>query len=172
MKIQQGILVAAVSVVATLAFSELANRAEGADAVEARLQRLEDVEAIHALLVDYGRALDKRDYQAYGALFAQDGSWKGGMGTATSPDAIGKMVAAGFERMSPTLYQNSNHVMSSFDVEVDGDTATAWSRWTWVVVGADGKPQTERAGHYEDTLTRERGEWKFKSRQAFTEINP
>ena len=172
MKIQHGIVVAAATVVVTLGFTELANRAEGADAVEARLQRLEDVEAIHSLLVQYGRALDKRDYQAYGALFAQDGSWKGGMGTATSPDAIGKMVAAGFERMSPSLYQNSNHVLSSFDVDVDGDTATAWSRWTWVVVGADGKPQTERAGHYEDTLTRERGEWKFKSRQAFTEINP
>jgi hypothetical protein len=39
-------------------------------------------------------------------------------------------------------------------------------------VGPDGKPRPERAGHYEDTLIRERGEWKFKSRQAFTEINP
>jgi hypothetical protein len=94
------------------------------------------------------------------------------MGTATGPDAIAKMVAAGFERMSPSLYENSNHVMSSFDIDVDGDTATAWSRWTWVVVGANGKPQPERAGHYADTLVREAGEWKFKSRQAFTEINP
>ena len=40
-----------------------------------------------------------------------------------------------------------------------------------IVVGADGRPRLERAGHYEDTLVRERGEWKFKSRQAFTEIN-
>ena len=155
----------------SFAFGNLAHRAEGADTVEARLQKLEDVEAIHTLLVRYGRTLDKRDFEAYGALFAQDGSWKGGMGTATGPDAIAKMVAAGFERMDPSLYQNSNHVMTSFDVEVDGDTATAWSRWTWVVVGDSGKPQTERAGHYEDTLVRERGEWKFKSRQAFTEIN-
>ena len=172
MKIQQGLLVAAAVIGLSFAFGNLAHRAEGADAVEARLRRLEDVEAIRSLLVDYGRALDRRDFQAYGALFAQDGSWKGGMGTATGPDAIAKMVAAGFERMSPSLYENSNHVMSSFDIDVDGDTATAWSRWTWVVVGANGKPQPERAGHYEDTLVRERGEWKFQSRQAFTEINP
>ncbi len=172
MKIQQGVLVAAAVIGLSFAFSNLAHRAEGADAVEARLRRVEDVEAIRSLLVDYGRALDRRDFQAYGALFAQDGSWKGGMGTATGPDAIAKMVAAGFERMSPSLYENSNHVMSSFDIDVDGDTATAWSRWTWVVVGANGKPQPERAGHYEDTLVRERGEWKFQSRQAFTEINP
>ena len=141
-------------------------------AVETRLQQLEDKEAIHALLVDYGRALDKRDFNAYGALFARDGSWKGGMGTATGPDAIGKMVEAGFGRMSPTLYENSNHVMTSFDVAVNGDSATAWSRWMWVVVGGNAKPQVERAGHYEDTLVRENGQWKFKSRQAFTEINP
>jgi hypothetical protein len=172
MRIQQGILVTAAVIGLSFAFGNLAHRAEGADAVEARLQRLEDVEAIRSLLVDYGRELDRRDFQAYGALFAQSGSWKGGMGTATGPEAIAKMVAAGFERMSPSLYESSNHVMSSFDIEVDGDTATAWSRWTWVVVGANGKPQPERAGRYEDTLVRERGEWKFQSRQAFTEINP
>jgi len=172
MKIQQGIVVTAAVVVLSAVFGNLTHRAEGADAVEARLRKLEDVDAIHSLLVHYGRALDKRDFQAYGALFAQDGSWKGGMGTATGPDAIGKMVAAGFERMSPSLYTNSDHVLTSFDVDVNGDTATAWSRWTWVVVGDSGKPQTERAGHYEDTLVRERGEWKFKTRQAFTEINP
>ena len=172
MKIQHSILIAGAIVALSLLLSDFNHRAEGADAVEARLQKLEDIDAIHGLLVDYGRALDKRDFQAYGELFAEDGGWKGGMGTATGPDAIAKMVAAGFERMQPALYTGSNHVMTSFDVDIEGDTATAWSRWTWVVVGADGKPQTERAGHYEDTLVRERDEWKFKSRQAFTEINP
>jgi hypothetical protein len=171
MKIQQGTVITAAVIVLSFVCGNLAHRAEGADTGEARLQRLEDVQAIHTLLVRYGRTLDKRDFEAYGALFAQDGSWKGGMGTATGPGAIAKMVAAGFDRMDPALYQNSYHAMTSFDVEVDGDTATAWSRWTWVVVGDSGKPQTERAGHYEDTLVRERGEWKFKSRQAFTEIN-
>ena len=171
MKIQQGIVVAAAVVVLSFAFSGPTHRAEGAYVTDARTRKLEDVEAIHALLVHYGRELDKRDFKAYGALFAKDGSWKGGMGTATGPDAIAKMVAAGFERMAPSLYEKSFHSMTSFDVQVDGDTATAWSRWTWFVVGADGRPRPERAGHYEDTLVRERGEWKFKSRQAFTEIN-
>ena len=171
MRIQQGIVVTVAVAVLSFAFGNLMQRAEGADTVEARTRKLEDVEAIHSLLVHYGRELDKRDYKAYGALFAQDGSWKGGMGTATGPEAIGKMVAAGFERMDPALYTKSFHSMTSFDVAVNGDTATAWSRWTWFVVGADGRPRPERAGHYEDTLVRERGEWKFKTRQAFTEIN-
>ena len=172
MKVQHGLVVGAAVVALSLGFGHLIQRAEGADTAEVRLRKLEAVEAIRTLLVRYGRELDKRDFAAYGALFAQDGSWKGGMGTATGPDEIAKMVAAGFGRMEPSLYTSSNHVMSSFDINVAGDTATAWSRWTWVVVGADGKPRPERAGHYEDTLIRERGEWKFKSRQAFTEINP
>jgi hypothetical protein len=172
MKIQQLIGITAAAAVLSFVLGDFTHRAEGADATEARLRKMEDVEAIHTLLVHYGRELDKRDFKAYGALFAEDGSWQGGMGTATGPDAIAKMVAAGFARMSPALYESSYHVMTSFDIDVSGDTATAWSRWTWVVVGANGKPQPERAGHYEDTLVRERGAWKFKSRHAFTEINP
>ena len=138
--------------------------------VEQRLQRLEDIEEIRSLLIDYGRELDKRDFAAYGRLFASDGMWKGGMGSATSPTGIAKMVEEGFGRMSPKQYENSNHVMTSLDIEVDGDTATAWSRWLWVVVGDDGRPQTERGGHYEDELVRENGHWRFKTRQAVTEI--
>jgi uncharacterized protein (TIGR02246 family) len=172
MNVQQSIVVAAAVLALSFVAGNFAYTDETTDRLEMRLQTLEDKEAIHALLVDYGRALDKRDYAAYGALFAKDGTWRGGMGSATSPDAIAKMVEAGFGRMSPSLYESSNHVMSSFDVEVDGDSATAWSRWMWVVVGQNGKPQVERAGHYEDTLVREDGQWKFKSRQAFTEINP
>lgn len=171
MKTQYSVPLVAIAVVLSFAFGSVAHRADGADAADARLRKTEDVQAIQSLLVHYGRVLDKRDFKAYGALFAQDGSWTGGMGQATGPEAIAKMVAAGFDRMEPSLYQKSYHVMTSFDVDVTGDTATAWSRWTWVVVGSSGRPQTERAGHYEDTLVRERGEWKFKTRQAFTEIN-
>ena len=171
MKAAKGIVVTATVGVLSFVLGSVTHRAESADTAEARLRRTEDVQAIESLLVHYGRELDKRDYKAYGALFAQDGSWKGGMGFATGPEAIGKMVAAGFEKMSPSLYEKSYHSMTSFDVQVNGDTATAWSRWTWIVVGADGRPRPERAGHYEDTLVRERGEWKFKARQAFTEIN-
>jgi hypothetical protein len=141
------------------------------NSVEARLQRLEDKEAIRSLLIDYGRALDARDFKAYGELFAKEGTWKGGMGSATSPQNIAKMVADGFSKMAPALYEKSNHVMTSMDIEVDGDTGKAWSRWLWVVVGTDGRPRVERGGRYEDSLIRENGEWKFRSRQAFTEIN-
>lgn len=170
MKTRHAIL-AASTLLLTFASVDVVPAATKDSSVEARLQRMEDKDAIHSLLVAYGRALDARDFKAYGDLFAKDGTWKGGMGSATSPANIAKMVSDGFGRMSPQLYENSNHVMTSFDIEVNGDTGKAWSRWLWVVVGTDGKPRVERGGHYEDTLVRENGQWKFKSRQAFTEIN-
>ena len=51
-------------------------RAGDADAVGARLHRIEDQLAIERLLMQYGAALDSRDFAAYSQLFAANGSWK------------------------------------------------------------------------------------------------
>jgi hypothetical protein len=57
------------------------------------------------------------------------------------------------------------HLMSNFVISVNGDTATAWSRWAFV------QPQDRgaviaQAGRYDDTFVRENGAWKFKKRVA------
>ena len=168
--LQQHGLIAVMVLVLFLGVVNVAYTANGSG-VKARLQRLEDIEAIRTLLIEYGQDLDKRDFEAYGNLFAKDGVWSGGMGSAQGPREIQKMVEAGFSRMSPTLYENSHHVLTSMDIEVNGDTAKAWTRWMWVVQGPDGKPLPMRSGHYDDILTRENGAWKFKNRHATTEIN-
>lgn len=156
---------------AALAFPVLCNAGSSEASLEQRLQKLEDIEEIRSVMIAYGKALDKRDFAAYGALFAKEGSWKGGMGGATGPENIAKMVEAGFAKMDPKMYTDSNHVMTSMDIHVDGDTATAWSRWLWVIPGDDDRPLVQRGGFYEDIFIREDGHWKFKQRQAFTEIN-
>jgi hypothetical protein len=47
----------------------------GADSTAARLQKIEDRQAIEQLLMgDYPRALDSGDWAAYAALFAKDGT--------------------------------------------------------------------------------------------------
>src|SRR4029453_6744579 len=57
--------------------------------VEARLQALEDKEAIHALLTTYGRTLDARDFAGFEQLFARDAEFVAGTGgTAKGPAAI------------------------------------------------------------------------------------
>jgi hypothetical protein len=171
MKTQHALIMAAAIIVSSFVLAGVARTASTSGSTEQRLRKLEDTEAIRELLIAYGRALDKRDFKGYGQLFAQQGSWKGGMGAATGPANIAKMVQDGFSKMPPALYENSNHVMTSLAIEVNGDEAQAWSRWLWVVHGADNKPRLERGGHYEDTLVRENGQWKFKHREAFTEIS-
>jgi uncharacterized protein (TIGR02246 family) len=167
---RQHVTVAAIVALLSFSLAGIVHTATNNASLEQRVRKLEDTEAIRSLLIAYGRALDRRDFNAYGELFAQEGTWTGGMGSATSPAGIAKMVAEGFSKMSPAQYENSNHVMTSMDIQVNGDTATAWSRWIWVVKGDDSRPRTERGGHYEDTLVRENGQWKFKSRRAVTEI--
>lgn len=136
--------------------------------VAARLQRLEDIEQIRTLLLDYGRFLDSRDLNAYSRLFAQDGEWVGGFGSAKGPAGI-------LEFMQKNLGTGPNrngsyHILSNFEIDVKGDTATAWSRWTFIVPGADGKPVISQAGRYDDQLVRENGRWKFKRRTASNDI--
>jgi len=57
-------------------------------AASTRLQTLLDKEEIAALLLDYGRHLDNRDFGAYSRLFARDGEWVGGFGSVTGPANI------------------------------------------------------------------------------------
>src|SRR6201986_2522451 len=65
---------------------------QGEKKLAARVQRLEDQEEIRMLLVIYGPSLDARDFAKYASLFAKDGEWTGGFGTAKGPAAIKAMM--------------------------------------------------------------------------------
>jgi uncharacterized protein (TIGR02246 family) len=133
-----------------------------------RLRRLEDMEEIRTLLLDYGRFLDSRDLVAYSRLFAKDGEWVGGFGSVRGPEEIlvfmQKNLGTGPNR------GNTFHILSNFEIAVDRDSATAWSRWTFITPGADGKPVISQAGRYDDVLVREDGRWRFKRRVASNDI--
>ena len=140
------------------------------DPSSAEWQELTDREEIRDLLNEYGRALDDRRLEEYAALFAQDGEWVGGFGTAHGPDGVLEMMSEAFAG-SPNDGENRNyHVLSNMIVDVEGDRAEAWSRWTFYVAGEDGRPTVAGAGIYEDDLIREDGEWKFQRRVALSSI--
>ena len=136
---------------------------------ETRLRALEDKEQIAQLLIDYGRHLDSRDLAAYAALFAADGEWIGGFGKVAGRANIQvfmeKSLGTGPNR------GGSYHIMSNFVIAVKGDTATAWSRWTFVTPGERGATIAQ-AGRYDDTFVRENGAWKFKRRVASNDTAP
>jgi uncharacterized protein (TIGR02246 family) len=137
--------------------------------VEERLRAFEDRDEIERLLLDYGRHLDNRDLKAYAELFAVDGEWVGGFGSVKGRSAIQafmeKNLGAGPNRTK------SYHLMSNFVIEVRGDAATAWSRWTFVMPGASGATVAQ-AGRYDDVLVRENGRWRFGTRVVSNDTAP
>ena len=139
----------------------------GAQSDGARLKRLEDVQDIQTLLLNYGRNLDARDFKAYSLLFAKDGVWSGGMGTVQGPAAIQAFMEKAIP--GPNAVHNF-HILSNFVIDVTGDTATAWSRWMFMVPGPTNTAVAAQSGRYDDTLVREDGKWKFKRRVASNDI--
>ena len=134
------------------------------ESVSARLQRFEDKEEIQNLLLDYGRHLDSRDFAAYSRLFARDGEWVGGFGSVSGPANIQAFMEKNMGT-APNKAKNY-HLLSNFVIDVKGDTATAWSRWAFVVPSEKGGALISQAGRYDDTLVRENGRWRFKRRVA------
>ena len=141
-----------------------AQTAKSKESAEARLQRFADKEEIQNVLLEYGRALDARDFAAYSGLFASDGEWVGGFGSVKGPANIKAF-------MEKNMGTNGNathnyHLLSNFVITVAGDTATAWSRWAFVQPQQSGGATIAQAGRYDDTFVRENGVWKFKKRTA------
>jgi uncharacterized protein (TIGR02246 family) len=139
----------------------------GTDVVtlQQRVQQLEDQEEIRQVLIAYGETLDARDYAGYAALFARDGVWTGGFGSATGPAGIQAMLEKNLAKAEPGFINKSSfHLMTTEVVKVTGDTATARSRYLFFTATPDNKPGASLAGRYVDEFVREDGKWKIKRR--------
>ena len=133
-------------------------------ALQKRVQVLEDQEQIRQVLIAYGRYLDAKDYAGYASLFAHDGVWTGGFGSATGPAAIQAMLEKNLGKAEPGYVNKSSfHLMTTMSVEVRGDAATANSRYLFFTA-VDNKPVPSLAGRYVDEFVRENGKWKIKRR--------
>lgn len=155
--------------VAAAAFAQGTGRG-GEKSLAARVQRLEDEQQIRMLLVEYGRSLDARDFAKYASLFTTDGEWIGGFGRAKGRAAIQAMMDKEIGSTPAPRPNSTYHLLTNFSIDVHGDTATAWSRWAFVVTGKDNKPSISEAGHYDDVVVRENGRWKFKKRMVSNDV--
>jgi uncharacterized protein (TIGR02246 family) len=154
------------ALVAAVFFGVAAARADDLADLAARVRILEDREAIRALILAYGAAHDHRDYRTFADLFAQNGEWVGGLGSAKGPTAI-------FELMNRTIGHNplpegsgTFHLMTNDQISIDGDRAAAVTKWLYLTPGDDKAPRMVFLGHYDDEFIRENGEWKFLRREA------
>jgi len=142
--------------------------------IGARLRRLESLDEIHQLFMDYKRVLDGKDFSAYAALFAEEGEFVAIEGGARGRAAIEAMVAAmpGTDLLGAEVGDDF-HLVLNPQVQLDRDDpdrARAQSTWAYVVKGDAGEPVLAKLGHYEDELVREGGTWRFLRRAAPMDI--
>ena len=139
--------------------------------LQAQIQSLQDENEVRALLIEYGRRLDAHDLVGYSQLFAAQGEWIGGFGRAAGPAAV---LALMQKSMGTTAADPKNitgfHVLTNPIVHVEGDHATALSKWMFFIPTEDKRPAPRFGGHYDDTLVREGGHWKFQRRIVFADI--
>jgi ketosteroid isomerase-like protein len=130
--------------------------------LEARLQRLEDIEAIKQLKADYCALCDEGyDEDRLADLFTEDAVWDGGdFGVAAGREKIRK-----FFHNTPRVMPFAVHMVMNPRIEIDGDSATG--RW-YLFQAATFAPGDERtplwgAARYDEEYVRENGRWKFSS---------
>ena len=141
--------------------------------IEDRLAVLESRESIRELIHAYGRALDHRNFNDFAALFEPDeGTWVGGFGSATGRDAIFALMDERIGHAREPVQPTSHHVFTNIEIDVQGDAATASTKWIFVVPSPEGAPQWRFLGHYEDRFVRRNGRWYFLRREAFSDIAP
>jgi 3-phenylpropionate/cinnamic acid dioxygenase small subunit len=159
---------------ALLAAGEPAAAPAADDDASARLRRLEDLEQIRQLFIDYKTVLDGKDFGAYASLFAENGEFVAIAGGAQGRAAIEAMVAAmpGTDLLGVKVGDDF-HLILNPQIQLDTDDvdrARAQSTWAYVVKGDDGGPALVKLGHYDDELAREGGKWRFLRREAPMDI--
>jgi uncharacterized protein (TIGR02246 family) len=166
-------LIPALAVLASIWIAQAPAQSDDVARLARRVQILEDREAIRALIMAYGAAHDARDYRAFADLFAErDGEWVGGLGSAKGREAV-------FELMDLTIGHNPQpggsgtyHIMTNDQIVIDGDRASAVTKWVYIMPNESNNPQMLFLGHYDDEFVRENGEWKFLRRAAPVDIAP
>lgn len=167
---------------ATIALLGSAGAIAKEPSVAERLQKMEDKEAIRSLLERYFEYQESRDFDAFANLFSKDGELVLRRGTSKGgPAGIragmgGGGAARGAERETPRAAnanspaRNMRHILSNVHIELNGDTATAMSRWTMLVQAEDNRTRVGGTGRYGDKLVRENGQWKFQQRILYSDI--
>jgi hypothetical protein len=141
------------------------------DALEERLQTVDDVQTIHRLKAHYAHCVDARTphrgsrtpeevdtaARKIANLFTPDGVWDGGkgLGVASGREEI-------YERLRNPTVRFAWHLFVKPHIEVDGDTAHG----TWDILSpcttAEGRAMW-MAGVEHDTYARYEGEWLHSS---------
>jgi uncharacterized protein (TIGR02246 family) len=142
---------------------------DDAAATATRLRHLEDREQVLELMAAYGATLDRRDFAAFGRLFAEDAEYGSGPGAPTRGRAA---IQAQLERVigsNPSNLPAPNfHLFFNPSIQIEGERATAHSLGAYTAPdSASGTTRMVFFVTYQDTLARQQdGRWLFKKRMV------
>lgn len=135
----------------------------GGDA--ARLRHLEDREQILELMTAYGATLDRRDFAAFGLLFAPDAEYGSGPNATRGRAAIQAQLERTIGSNPSNLPAPNFHLYFNPSIRIDGDTATATSLGAYTAPDpTGGATRMVFFVSYQDTLVRRDGRWLFQRR--------
>src|ERR1700761_5598772 len=148
------------------------------EALEARLRRVEDKQAIHDVIVRYCRGVDRSDPDLVLAAFHDDAIDNHFGAVLPFREAIGTLKAA--RPGAPPSKTRSMHNICNVIIDLDGDIARCETYVTVVVrIPHEGKEiDWTHAGRYVDRFERRNGEWRIAYRtvvydlERFDEVIP
>jgi hypothetical protein len=135
--------------------------------LEARIQRLEDIEAIRTLkatycdLCDAGLS-DPRNCDALIAHFTEDARVDFGMGEGSVFQGSEELKIF-FGQVVPSSVSFCMHMVHNSVIEVEGDRANGRFYFEAPTTNAATKKAQWMAGRYIEEYVREDGQWKFSS---------
>lgn len=153
------------------ACSDTGRAAGGADeleAVKARLAALEAESEIRHKLQTYMAVLGASDWDTYVTYFTHDGKLIMTEGTRVGRDDIKERMSTAAARMANAARDRPARkradLLSNVEVQVNGATATAKSRFTFISENAEGGFEVAGSGLYVDEWALEEGQWRIAAR--------
>ncbi len=135
--------------------------------MESSLQNLLDREEIRDLLSSYCLALDDRDWQRLASCFLADaiGYYGEEIGQKTGYPAIEQLCRSALEPLD-----SSQHLIGTYEIAVDGDTARArcYLHAQHTKAGTPGGDNLTLGGIYLDELVRTADGWRIAKRELRT----
>lgn len=126
--------------------------------IEARLRALEDRAEIAELRASYCHVLDHRDWDALVQMFTEDGEFDG-LAHARGRAEIHRFFAGFVDGMAEGFW----HFCTNPTITLDGDRAQG--RISMQYLSVKKGVSYVSAGHYDDLLVRDGGQWKFRKRK-------
>ncbi len=128
--------------------------------VEQQVRWLVDRALISDLLVEFARALDERDWDAYGATYAEDAVFE--IGDVVRLEGRAAIQGATASEKGVGGYAGTWHGSSNHAISIDGDTATTRSYLHGVhMLGSSTFHHADGSGWYDCTLRRTPDGWRF-----------